>query len=131
MNVVIGAVHLTRAGQGVRLAGVVAAESSQVHLPEVELRLAIDDPVGHLPAHPTGAGNAMGTESSRDKEAAYPRLPQYELVVRGKCLRAVDQLDDLGAFHRGNPGDRVLGERLEAGPVLGQELVVEVARDAA
>src|SRR5947208_1093371 len=63
VDVVVRRVHLDRSGARVRLTAILTAEPPQVHLPQVEARLAIDDPFGHRCAHPSGTGDPMGTES--------------------------------------------------------------------
>ena len=130
MDVVVRRVHLDRSGARVRLTAILTAEPPQVHLPQVEARLAIDDPFGHRCAHPSGAGDAVGAESRRDVETANRGLAQQEFIVRRERFRSIDQLDDITLFQRRDPRDGVLRERHEARPVLWQESVVEVGCDA-
>src|SRR5947199_8609692 len=70
VDIVVRRVDLDSSGEGVGLTAILTAESTQVHLPQVEARLAIDDPFGHRCAHPSGTGDPMGTESRRDVETA-------------------------------------------------------------
>src|SRR5438128_11187409 len=51
VDVVVRRVHLDGSGARVPLAPILTAEPTQVHLPQVEARLAIDDPLGHGGAH--------------------------------------------------------------------------------
>src|SRR5438874_9423329 len=93
VDVVVRRVDLDRSGEGIGLATILTAEPAQVHLPQVEARLAIDDPFSHRGAHPAGTGDAMGAESRRDIETANRGLAQQEFVVRGERFRSIDQLD--------------------------------------
>src|SRR5207248_7246035 len=105
-------------------------EPPQIHLPEVEARLPIDDPFRHRPAHPPGTGDPVGAESGRDKEPANARLAEDELVVGREGLRSIDQLDDIAVLERGDPLDGVLRKWFEARPVLREQTIVEIAGDA-
>src|SRR5438874_1365696 len=53
VNVVVRGVDLHRARQRVGAASVLATEPAQVHLPEIESRFAVDDPLGHRLSHAT------------------------------------------------------------------------------
>src|SRR5207248_6061579 len=105
-------------------------EPPQIHLPEVEARLPIDDPFRHRLAHAPRTGDPVGAEAGRDKEPANARLAEDELVVGREGLRSIDQLDDIAVLEGGDPLDGVLRKRFEARPVLGQQAVVEIAGDA-
>ena len=48
-----------------------APEAADVHLPQVELGLAVDDPRRHLAADAAGAGDAVGAEPGRDEQPAH------------------------------------------------------------
>src|SRR5437667_5607924 len=93
VDVVVRRVDLDGSGARVGLTAILTAEPAQVHLPQVKARLAIDDPLGHGGAHPSGAGDAVGAESRRDVETANRGLAQQEFVVRGERFRSIDQLD--------------------------------------
>ena len=130
VDVVVGRVVLDRARQRVALASVGRPEPPDVHLPQVELGLAIDDPRRDLAPDPTGAGDAVRREPGGDEEAADLRLAEDELVVRGEALRAVDDAVDARVGHRRDAQDGAFHDRLEALHVGRQELPVEVGRDA-
>ena len=82
VDVVVGGVVLVGASEGVGLRAVLGPEAPDVHLPEVELRLAGDDPLGQLLADAAGARDAVGAEAGGHEEAADGRLAEDELVVR-------------------------------------------------
>jgi len=129
LDVVVGGIDLGRALEGVAAALELRAETTRVHLPGVEPRMALDDPLGHEPAHAARAGDAVGAEPGRHPEAVHFGGTEDELAVGRESLGPVDQLDDLGfskvrhAFHG----------RLEKGceplPVRREQSVVEVGRD--
>jgi hypothetical protein len=109
---------------------VLGAEPPEVHVPDVEPRIALDDPVGHDPSHAAGSGDAVGAEAARHEEAAdLRRLAEDELAVGGEGLGPVDQADDLRAADRRHPMDGALHQGREALPVRRQQLMVEVGRD--
>ena len=130
VDVVVGGVHLGGAGEGVGARPVLGAEAANVHRPQVELRLAVDDPLRQLFPQAAGAGNAVGGEPGRDEQPANRRFAQDELVVGGEPLRAVDEPRDACLVHGGHPPHGPGGDLLEARPVGGQQLAVEVGRDA-
>src|SRR5205814_3924808 len=70
VDVVVRGVNLGGAGQAVRARAVLIAEAPDVHLPQVELRLAVDDPLRDLASQPAGPGDAVRREPCRDEEAA-------------------------------------------------------------
>ena len=129
VDVVVGRVDLDGPGQGVGLAAVLGAEATDVHLPEVELGLAVDDPGRDLPPDPPGAGDSVGAEPGRDEEPADGALAEDELVVRGEPLGSVDHPADPGVTDRRDPADGPVHDLLEARPVGCQETAVEVGRD--
>ena len=129
-DVVVGFVGLLDSRVGVGRRAVLGAEAADVHVPEVEARLALGDPLGNHPADPARSREAVGAEPSGDEEAANLGLAETELVVGGEGLGAVDQLRDLDLLHHRDPALRVLGDLLEAVPVLLQQAAVEVGRDA-
>src|SRR5439155_23711464 len=93
VDVVVRRVDLEGSAEGIGLTPILTAEPAQVHLPQVQARLAIDDPFGHRCAHPSGTGDPMGTEARRDVETANRGLAQQEFIVRGEGFRSIDQLD--------------------------------------
>ena len=129
LDVVVGRVDLLRPRERVLPAPVRGAEAARVHLPHVEARRSLDDPLGdELPIPPAPASpwaqKPAATQNPRTSARA-----EDELAVRGERLRPVDQLDDLQLLERRHPPDRVLEQRLEARPVLRQQLAVEIGRD--
>src|SRR5438094_2086877 len=78
VDVVVRRVDLDGSGARVGLTPILTAEPPQVHLPQVEARLAIDDPFSHRGAHPAGTGDPMSAESRRDIETAKRGLAQEE-----------------------------------------------------
>src|ERR1700682_4185661 len=94
MNIVVSRVDLDGAGERIVPIPIGVTEPPQVHLPEVEAGLAIDDPFGHRLAPPTGAGDAVGAKARCDKEPADARLTENELVVRREGFRSIDQFDN-------------------------------------
>src|SRR5262249_39393729 len=65
-DVVVGLVHLARPRQRVAGRSVLRSEPPDIHLPNVERRLARDDPPGHHLPDPTGAGEPMCAETGSD-----------------------------------------------------------------
>ena len=88
------------------------------------------DPLGHHLADAAGACQAVRAEARRDEQPVDLGLAEAELVVGREGLGAVDQLGDGEFVHRRNASARVLGDLLEALPVLLQQLPVEVRRNA-
>ena len=129
LDVVVRLVDLLGADDGVLARAVRRPEAPRVHVPDVERRSPFHDPLGHELAHPAGAGEAVGTEASRDPEAPHVRRAEDELAVGREGLRPVDQLDDLHLLERRHAHDCVLHQFLEARPVLLEQLPVEVGRD--
>jgi hypothetical protein len=107
----------------------VTAEAPRVHLPHVETGNALDDPLGDQLAHPAGAGETVGAEARGDPEASYVRLPEDELPIGREGFRPVDQPHHFEVLEIRHADDRVLEELVEALPILGQELAVEVLRN--
>ncbi len=71
----------------------------------------------------------MGTEARGDEEAAHLGLAEAELVVRCERLGPVDQPGHLDVVHRRHALLRVLGDLLEAVPLVLEEATVEIGRD--
>ena len=126
LDVVVGRVDLERARERVVAARVVGAETARVHLPDVEARQPVDDPLGDELPHPARAGQAVRAEAGRDPEAGQLGGAEDELAVRGERLGPVDEPDDLGLAELRHPDERVRHQLLEPLPVLGEQLAVEV-----
>src|SRR5262249_19864803 len=130
-EIIVGAVDLLSPLEGEPPRAVLGAESAEGHVPDVEPRIALDDPGGHDPSHAAGPGDAVGAEATRDEEAAdVRRLPENELTVGSECLGSVDEAYDLGSPDRRDAVDGTLHQRAEALLVGRQQLVVEVGGDA-
>src|SRR5438093_46615 len=89
VDVVVRRVDLDGSREGIGLATILTTEPAQVHLPQVEARLAIDDPFSHGGAHPSGAGDPMSAESRRDIETANRGLAQQEFIVGRERFRSI------------------------------------------
>ena len=130
VDVVVGRVVLDRARERVALRPIRGPEPPDVHLPEVELGFALDDPGRHLASDPARPGDAVGREPRGDEEPADLRFTEDELVVGREPLGAVDDPADARVLHRRHPPDRALHDRLEPRHVGREQLPVEVRRDA-
>src|SRR6185312_14892399 len=128
-DVVVGLVGLPDPLVGVGRRAVGGTEAADVHVPEVEARFAVDDPLGDHFADPARPGEAVGAEAGADEEPRHLGFAEAELVVGGESLRAVDQFGDGDLRHRRDATFGVAGDLLEAVPVLFQQATVEVRRD--
>src|SRR5436190_4811994 len=79
---IVGLVYLTGSREGIGRRGEVAAEATDVHAPQIGLRLTAGDPLGHDLSDSTRARHSMRAESGGDEEAAHGRLPQTKFAVR-------------------------------------------------
>src|SRR5688572_22305012 len=76
LDVVVLRQRLVGSGERVALAAVVPAEPTDVHVPEVPLGLAVDNPLGqHLP-DASCAGKPMCAEACGDEESGHVRLAE-------------------------------------------------------
>ena len=105
-------------------------EAPDVHPPEVELGLAVDDPRRDLATDPARSRDPVRGEPGGHEEPTDLGLAEDELVVRREPLRAVDDAVDPRIRHRGHAPDRALHDRPEPLHVGRQEPPVEVGRDA-
>src|ERR1700730_9619099 len=128
-DVVVGLIDLSGALQRVAGGPEVGAETTNVHLPDVHRRLALQDPLGHDTADSAGARQAVRAEARRHEESAYLALSETELVVGGERLRSVDQAGDRDLLHDRYAPRGVGGDLLEAGPVLFEQAAIEIGRD--
>ncbi len=102
-------------------------EASDVHIPQVERRLAADDPFRDQPARPARIGDSRRVEPRADKIARdFRRLAQNEIAVAGETLGAVQQHLDFCGLETGRAVDRVFHQDLELVPVLRKQLELEV-----
>src|SRR4029078_4995865 len=83
LDVVIRRVDLVGARERVVAAPVVRAEAARGHLPDVQARDSLNDPLGDELSHPPCAGEAVRTESGRDPEATYGGLSEHDNTARG------------------------------------------------
>ena len=130
VDVVVGGIHLDGSRHGELAACILRPETTDVHLPRVEARLTVENPLAHHSADAAGARDAVRAEPGGDEESVDRALAEHELVVRREAFGAVDQRDDLGGFGGRDPPNRVGHDRREPIPVFGEQLVVEVGRDA-
>src|SRR5262249_22559537 len=86
LDVVVRRVDRDRPRERVVAAAVVAAEAARVHLPRVEARDALDDPLGDELAHSARACETVRAEAGGDPEAAHGARPEDELAVRRERL---------------------------------------------
>ena len=93
-------------------------EPPRVHLPCVELRPAVDDPLRDQPAHASRSGKPVRAEAGGDPEAAHLAGTEDELAVGCERLGTVNQAHDLGVFQCRHADDCVVHQRLETVPVL-------------
>ena len=105
------------------------AEAADVHRPQVELRLAAGDPLGHHLADAAGARQPVRAEAGGHEQAAHLGLAEAELAVGRERLRAVDQPRDAHVLERRHAHAGVVDDLLEAVPVLLEQAAVEVGRD--
>src|ERR1700755_2589950 len=68
-DVVVGLVGLADPLVGVGGGAVGGAEAADVHVPEVEARFAVGDPLGDDFADPARTGEPVGAEAGADEEA--------------------------------------------------------------
>src|SRR5207247_1578141 len=79
VDVVVGRVDLRRPGEGpLARPPVLAGEAADVHVPQVELWLPVDDPAGDLSPASTCASDPVGTEAGGDEEAPDLALAEDE-----------------------------------------------------
>ena len=123
LDVVVGRVDLDGARERVGLARVGRAEAARVHLPDVQARHALDDPLGHEPPHAARAGEAVGAEARGHPEAADVGLAEDELTVRRERLGPVDELHDLGLLELGDAYERRSSSAPRSAPSPREEAV--------
>ncbi len=79
------------------------AEATDIDRPEIVGRLPLGNPFGQRHARPAGRCDAEGVEAGTDEEIPQlRRLPEDEVAIRRKTLRAVQQLLDAGRLQRRN-----------------------------
>src|SRR5438034_1077958 len=78
--------------------------------------------------HAAGAREPVRAEPGRDPEAADVGRAEDELAVGRERLGPVDQADHLGIAELGHAHECVLHQLLEARPILGEQLAVEIGR---
>ena len=78
---------------------------------------------------PPAPASPCAQKPAADPEAADVRRPEDELAVGRERLRAVDEPHDLRVLELRHADDGVRHQLLEALPVLGEQLAVEVGRD--
>ncbi len=129
LHVVVGLVDLERARERVAARAVGAAEAARVHVPGVERRRALDDPLGdELPIPPAPASPCAQKPAAvqRPRTSVGPRMNSPSGVNASGPLIS---LTTSASASDGHADDRVLHQLLEPRPVLGEQLAVEVGRD--
>ena len=110
--------------------GVERGEAADVDVPQVERRLAVDDPLGDELAGAAGIGDAGRVEAgAHEVSRELRRFAEDEVAVDGEALGSVEQQLHLGRLEAGRAVDRVLHQHLEVIPVLGQQLELEAVGD--
>ena len=131
VDVVVGRVVLVDPRERVAPASGTPAEAADVHLPQVELGLAVDDPARHLPADPARAGDAVRARTRQRRRSRGPRDSP-----RMNSLSGVNASGPLmirltpASSHRRDAADGAGHDRVEARHVGREEPAVEVGRDA-
>src|SRR3954471_5192544 len=102
------------------------AEAADIEGPEIQSRIAVDDPVGH---HPAGA--ARGRDSRRESAAKIKivelgRKTDDRLAVGRDRNGPVDHLPDAQLSEHRDTRDRTFGNAREALEIRLQELRAEV-----
>src|SRR6476659_3185971 len=110
--------------------GMKRREAPDVDVPQVDRRIAADDPFGHQPAGTAGVGDAGGVEASADEVTPeLGRLAQNEIAVQREALRSVQQHFYLRGFQAGRAMYRIAHQDLELIPILAQQLELEAVRN--
>ena len=105
-------------------------EAADVDVPQVERRLAVDDPLRDELARAARVRDARRVEAGADEVAGERRrLAEDEVAVAGEALGAVQQHLHLRGLEARRPVHRVRHQRLELVPVLGEELELEALGD--
>ena len=95
-DVVVGRVDLDRARERVAAAAVGRAEASRVHLPDVEARHAVEDPLGDELPHPTGPREAVAQKpaaTQKPRTSVGPRMNSLSGVnASGPLIRRTDSI---------------------------------------
>ena len=122
-------------GDAVRQPGLVrveAREAADVDRPQVECRLAADDPLGERLAGAAARGDAHRIEAAADVQVVDAgRGSEDEVVVGREQLGAVVELLDLGLLECRHADHRIVEQDLEGVPVVRQQLELEVLGDPA
>ena len=130
-HLVVQAQHLGNAVGQPALVGVEAGEATHVDRPQVERGLALHDPLGQRLAGAAAGGDPHRVEAAADPEVGEARRrPEDKVVIGGERLGPVVELLDLRGGQRRHALDRVFHQDLERLPVVGQQLELEVLRDA-
>src|SRR5579859_1868 len=95
-NIVICAVDFMGACRDIAPAGCISPEAVNIHMPEIETRLSIDDPFREHLANAACTRDAMGAKTTCRPESSHiGRLAQDKFSIRSKRLKSVDQFDQL------------------------------------
>ena len=105
------------------------AEPAHVERPQVEARVAVDDPVRNDPAGAAGRGDARREAAAQVEIVELRRQADHRLAVGGDRNRTVDHLPDADFVEDRYPRRRRFGQRREAVEVRLQQFGAEVPRD--
>ena len=126
-------VQAERLGDAVAQPGVVAVEigeAADVDRPQIERRLAGDDPFGQRHAGPARTRDTHRIEPGADIEAAQSRrLAQDVAEIGREALRAVHEGLDTGFLQCRDADQRIVHQDLELVPVVRQHAELEIVGD--
>ena len=126
------AIGLERAVAHPVAVAVQVGKAPDVDHPQVERRLAVDDP---LRQHPAGAAARRDAErieaGTHEHVGALRRQAEDEIAVRRETLRPVDHLLDAGGLQRRDARDRLAHMLFEMVPVVVEQAELPVVRHVA
>ena len=109
-----------------RAVGVKRREAAQVDVPQVDRRIAADDPFGDQAPGAAGVGDTCRIEAgAHEVTVELRRFAEDEIAVQGEALRSVEQHLHLRGLEAGRAVYRVRHQDLELIPILGQQLEFE------
>ena len=106
------------------------AEAPRVDADHVDGRLALDHPLGQLPAAAAGRGDAEGMSLGEPEVGQAEGRADHGIAVRGVGDGAVDDVLDAGVLEAGHAGHAGLDVRHQALEIAGEEVLLEAGRHA-